>query len=499
MREKTAVSVNAFYNALKTFIGVIVPFVTYTYIARVLGTDNLGKINFSSSILSYFQLLATLGITNYAISEGAKIRDDKEKFSKFVAEIFIINLLSTVIAYIFLFFSLIFFPILRNYAGLILINSVSMLFVLLGIDWMYGALEQYRFISIRAILLQLISLILVFAFVHRSDDVKKYMIIYIIPTIGTGIINFIYKKKFVRFSFERLTISDTVKHLKPIIIIWAMSIASVIYINSDMIMLIIIKGDKIGGLYSVSVKACHVCCLILSAIPTVVMPKLSRLLNNQKKQDFASLVNKTLSTILFFSIPIFVGLFLMNYETVSIIGGEEYIESQNAARIISCNILLSPINGLIATQIFIPCGKQIVSFYATLVGAILNIILNFFIIPKYSLNGAAFTTIISELFVLIIFIICIRNTISIKDSIVNILQCIISSSFIPIIYYAFSPIIKFNIIIGSIIVVFLSGIVYLFVQLLLRNTTMLYFLSLCKAKYKKAKEKIERFIHEDKV
>lgn len=86
--KRKSLKINAFLNGLKTFLNFLFPLITFPYVSRVLSVEEIGKYNFSNSLISYFLLLAALGIDKYAIREGAKYRDNKEKFSSFASEIF---------------------------------------------------------------------------------------------------------------------------------------------------------------------------------------------------------------------------------------------------------------------------------------------------------------------------------------------------------------------------------------------------------------------------
>ena len=106
---------NTVFNAIKTFSSIIFPLITFPYISRTLLTENVGKIHFGLSIISYFTLIASLGITTYAIRECAAVRDDRNKLSQVSSQIFSINIITTAVAYLLLALTLIFYSKLENY------------------------------------------------------------------------------------------------------------------------------------------------------------------------------------------------------------------------------------------------------------------------------------------------------------------------------------------------------------------------------------------------
>ena len=176
---------NTVYNIIKTASSILFPIITFPYISRVLQPDNIGKINFGSSIVGYISLLATLGVTTYAIRECSKVKNDREELGKLSGEILSINLFTTFIAYLVLAVLLLLYGKLRDYRLLILIQSMSVIFTTLGADWLNTAMEDFRYITIRSVAFQVISVILMFVFVREPDDYLKYAIITVLSSNGS--------------------------------------------------------------------------------------------------------------------------------------------------------------------------------------------------------------------------------------------------------------------------------------------------------------------------
>ena len=86
-----SLKLNGILNITKTFMSLIFPLITFPYVSRILGPENLGRVSFAQSIVGYFSLFASLGITSYGIREAAAVRNNKILLSTFVREIFIIN------------------------------------------------------------------------------------------------------------------------------------------------------------------------------------------------------------------------------------------------------------------------------------------------------------------------------------------------------------------------------------------------------------------------
>ncbi len=135
---------NAILNTIKTLMSLIFPFITFPYASRILLLEGLGKVNFALSIISYFAIISSLGIENYGIREVAKLRDDNIQLSQFSKEIFFINMVSTVVAYILLFVAISLVPKFREYKTLLYVTSATILFTMLGMNWLYSVLVRYK-------------------------------------------------------------------------------------------------------------------------------------------------------------------------------------------------------------------------------------------------------------------------------------------------------------------------------------------------------------------
>ena len=169
-----SLKLNAILNVIRQLSSILFPLITFPYISRVLQANSYGKISFGQSIISYFSLFAALGITNYAIREGSRIRGNKKEIERFSCEIFTINIITTTISYLLFFIILLLNRRLYEYKSLLIILSFSMFFAALGVEWIYTIYEDYLYITIRSLIVQIISVILMFVFIHSPEDYLFY-------------------------------------------------------------------------------------------------------------------------------------------------------------------------------------------------------------------------------------------------------------------------------------------------------------------------------------
>ena len=198
---KKSIKINALLNMVKQVMQIIFPIVTTPYITRVLLPENYGKINTGNSLISYISLIAGLGIANYAIREGSLVRDDKEKLNRFSSQVFSINILSTAVSYIILAGVLFLVPHYKDYKLLLIIQGTAVIFSTLGADWINSIEEDYLYLTVRYIVLHVISLVLMFLLVKKPEDYYIYAAITLVNTVGANLMNIFYIRRYVRIRF----------------------------------------------------------------------------------------------------------------------------------------------------------------------------------------------------------------------------------------------------------------------------------------------------------
>lgn len=220
MKTKS-IAMNAVLNIIKTVSAIIFPLVTFPYISRVLDVDSIGSYNFAASIISYFTLIAGLGVNNYAIREGAQYRNDRNKISRFASEVYSINIISSVVAYLLLFFVVANSAKLQNYGTILLILSAEVVFTCVGVNWIYNIIEEFWYITFVTVLFQVISMILMFVLVKTNQDLLKYVGIVVFANVGGQVLYRLKARKYVdvRAVFDK----SLVKHLAPIFLLFRLA------------------------------------------------------------------------------------------------------------------------------------------------------------------------------------------------------------------------------------------------------------------------------------
>ena len=404
---KKNIGINAVLNAIRQLLSVIFPLITFPYALRVLGVSNIGKVNYSNSIVTYFALFAALGISTYAVREGAKFRDDKDELNKFANEIFTINLIATVLSYFVLVIFLVLNKSLYDYTVLILIQSATILFTTMGVDWINSIFEDYLYITVRSIITYVISIILLFALVHSQEDYILYAVIQVITSAVICISNLCYCRKYISIKLTKRV--NTKKHIAPIMILFANNFAISIYVNFDITMLGWWKGDSDVGYYTAATKVYIVVKNLLMTIYQVTIPRLSYYFGEKNYKEYKDLFSQLWGKLTVLLIPVAIGLCVLAPEIMLLIGGKTYVQSSGALRILCGALVFSIYAGFVSPVLNVTIGREKENLYATTISAFVNFFLNFYFIKRYSFMGAAFTTMISEIIAFVFPLVRIEN------------------------------------------------------------------------------------------
>lgn len=403
---------NAILNVLRKLMTLIFPLITFPYASRILLPEGIGRVSFARSIINYFIVIATLGIWAYGIRETAKVRDDREKLSKVTQEIVTISLISTVIAYLILYVGIFTIPKLSEYRSLLVVISAKILFATLGFEWLYSGVEDYKYITVRAFIFQIISVVLLFVFVHKPEDYLKYASIAVISNVGSNICNLIHSRKYIDFSFRYKL--ELRRHIKPIFILFAMAVTSTLYSTIDVTMLGFMCGDWEVGIYTSATKINGIVTSLVVSVGAVVLPRLSYYANDKTIEKFKELSYKNYDVLFLFSIPATIGLCLIGNAIMLLFCGAEFISAVPIMRIMNVMIIIVGASSVTGTQTLVPIGKEIIAFYGLLIGAIIDIFLNLILIPRFYSYGAAVSTLISESVLTGIELVGVRKILDLK-------------------------------------------------------------------------------------
>lgn len=409
-----SIKLNFVYNLINTSLGILFPLITFPYASRILMAKGIGEVNFFQSIIQYVLLITSLGIPMYAIREIAKIRDDRAKRNKTVVEILLLNLILTFFGYCLIFILIVFIEKIQLNIPLFLILSLSIILTTIGCDWFYQGIEDFKYITIRGIIVRTTALIFLFLTVKTEKDLLYYAVCLIIGSLGGNVFNFFRLRKFINISEIFSKEIKPFRHLKPVLRIFVLNLIISIYINLNVIMLGFMKNNESVGFFTAATKLTQVIIAMVTSLGTVLLPRMSNMISNNQLTEFSQLAQKSLNFIIICTLPITLGLILLSNYIIPIFCGDSYTDAILTLKILAPVILFIGVSNVIGIQILYPQGHERVVIIATALGAFTNILLNFWLIPKYSQNGAAVATIIAEFVVTFVMCWIGRNLIWVK-------------------------------------------------------------------------------------
>lgn len=482
---KNNIKLNFLLNIIRIFFGAFFILLTIPYATRVLGSKNLGNVEYVNAIISYFLLFTALGIPSYGIREVARVRENKSELSKTVVELILILLITTIIGYIIFFIMISNFSEFLEKKVLFFIIGGNILFTNIGVDWFYQGIENQIYITIRYVITRVLALMLLFILVKEPKDYYIYAGVLVLMTSGSNIFNIVNLRKYISFKdLDRLNLK---KHLKPILTIFSATLAVSIYAQLDTVMLGSIAGMEYVAFYSIANKLVRLVLVLITALGTIMIPRLSNCLNNLDMEGYKKYADISLKYILFLAVPSMIGVFFLSKEIILVMAGELFIQSVLTMRIVSLIILIVGIASFLGFQILYTNNLEIYYTYSVTVAAVVNFIFNYIFIPKYSQNGAAVGTVIAELTgVLLMLHFARRKLKEIRFYKMDNLKYFVAAFIMGIVIFFFKKIQLPNLE-KLIISIVLGGIIYLIVLLVLKEYLVLEVIKIIKSKLREFK------------
>lgn len=400
MSKMKSLKMNFIMNAFLTMSSFIFPLITFPYVSRVLLPVGTGKVSFATSVVSYFSLFAQLGIPIYGIRACAKVRENREQLTRVVHELLMINLFMSLVSYTLLLSTVLFIPRLQEDRALTIIISLKIILSAIGMEWLYKALEQYAYITIRSLIFKCIAIILMFLLVHEEKDYIFYGGITIFAASASNIFNFINAHKYI--DFMPVGNYNLKRHLKPIFIFFAMACATTIYTNLDTVMLGVISSDEEVGYYNAAVKIKNILVSVVASTGTVLLPRTSYYIEKGNLNEFQRICKKVMHFAVLIGIPLSLYFFIFAKESIFFLSGNAYYGSVLPMQIIMPTLIFIGMTDIFGTQMLVPLGKEKMVLVSEIFGAGIDLFLNAILIPVHGSAGAAMGTLVAEFIVLIV-------------------------------------------------------------------------------------------------
>lgn len=456
------IKTNIIYNLGYQVCVLIVPLVTTPYLSRVLNVKGVGTYSYVSSVAYYFFIFVTLGLTNYGNRSIAKCGDDREQRSRTFWSIYTTQIFCGVIVIIaYLMYT--FYRADREYKRFFLIYSLYIFSAIIDINWLYFGLEEFRFTTVRNIIVKLATLMCVFMFVRGTYALSAYFIIVAGSSFAGNLLLWTRIPRYL--DFYKPTWKECVKHVKPNLLLFLPIIAMSVYRVMDKIMIKELSGVLQNGYYESADKIITVSLTAFSAVSTVMMPAVSGMVAKNDHSAVKKLLRDTMRIVNWLAIAMVFGLMVVSKRFAPLFFGRDFAEAGILMVGLAPTIFLSGWKSVLRSQYLIPYEKDWAYVLSLITGACCNIILNLVFIPQYGARGAVIGTLSAEIsgFLIQTYVASKAMQMSgiVKDFVCFIPSGIIMSAFA-------SSLLKLlpNSLISIVIVVFVDAVVYITASLL---------------------------------
>jgi len=439
----------------------------------VLEPDGVGLFNFASTYAGYFCLFASLGIPIYGVREVAKVRDHKENLEKLISEILSIAGVATTIVSLVYFISIgILDQLCQNYV-IFFIAGFGIYFSPFDISWVLRGLEEFKYITLRTLIIRIASIIALFLFVKTKNDLVIYILINILGNILAYVWNF-YKlwKDGYKFYF---TCKGLKKHITPLMILFSSTIASSIYTMLDTLMLGFMRDYVEVGYYNTASHLSKVILTLVTSLSVVAIPRISYYAKLGDIDKANQLVNKSFSFVAFIGVPIAVGLACIAPVFTPWFFGNQYYGAILPLQITSFLIVAIGLSNIAGVQVLVSYGLDKLFLYAILVGTITNFLMNILLIPAYGGVGASIASVSCEFLVTVVMLVMMTKKTPIRFRITTDILKTLGGS-LPFVLFT---IVIYNIIgysvISMVFIIVICTLFYGIVQMAMKNTSMTLF------------------------
>lgn len=464
---------NSVYYVMYRIINVIYPLLTATYVSRVLKPSGVGEAALAQNIVIFLVALAMLGIPNYGVREISICKSSS--LDTLFSELFLINAISTtIISVIYIEVINVFdMPIntkLYNIYGIILVLNIF------NVDWFYQAKEEFKYITIRSAIVKLSSMLAIFTLVKDEEDICMYGLIFALAYAGNYVFNVVNLKRYIKFTFRNLHIK---RHLRNIFFLGVTSISNEIYVMLDSLMLGVLATNTELGYYTNSIKLVRILINVVTAMGTVLLPRLSKIKEEKDSLLYNSILDRVVKILLWVTIPCTLGILLLAESINVVLFGNSFLAAADILKILSLLIIPRAFSNIML-QVLICLNKDTSTSKIYFSGMLINCMLNMILIPANGAQGAAAASVISEIYICFVLFHFAKHKIKVHINFQFIVSVIFAATIMTILVLAARN--SMNVMeCSSFVILFINiciGVIsYVVVSLILKNEIALFLTS----------------------
>ena len=393
---------NYAYNLSYQLLVIILPIITTPYVTRVFSSNDLGIYGYFNSIVTYFILLATLGVANYGTKEISGHRKD---IGKNFWGIYTLQLGATILSITLYIIVCLSFSFMQNPVAYIL--GLSLVSKGMDISWLFQGLEDFRKITVRNITVKLVGVISIFLFVKSANDLYLYVFLLTIFELLGQLSMWLPAREFIGKPHFDWTYAK--QHLKPVILLFLPQIAISLYVTLDRTMLGTLASTKDVGIYDQALKLVNILLTLVTSLGSVMLPRVANLLSTGDHKAVNKMHQMCFLIYNLVIFPIIAGVLIVNDDFVQFFFGQDFQDAKYAIAIMIFRMFFIGWTNIMGIQILIPHNKNKEFMISTTIPAIESVGLNLLLLPKLGYIGAAIVSVLTEALVWAIQLYFTRN------------------------------------------------------------------------------------------
>lgn len=409
--KATSIRKNYAYNTFFQMFTLVFPLVTIPFVAKTLGPQQLGIYLYTYSIAALFGLVSNLGIINYGNKVIASDRDNPRKLAKTFTSLYLVSLLMTVPALIlYLLYCLLFADTNKP---IFLLQTIFLLSTLFDISWFFMGMEEFKLTIKRDVVVKCITLTSVLLFVRQQNGLVIYTLIMTTGALVSQLSLWPFVGRYTKIT--KVSLKDCVIHLKPLFALFIPVVAVSLYTTLNKVMLGTMTNLSQVSQLDTAVRIMGIPLGLITAMGLVMLPRMSNIIASKDTKKMDSYIKKSMSFVMFMSLPITFGLLAISSTLVPIILGKEFTQAGVVLVIISPVVVFSAWANVLRTQYLIPKGRNRSYIASVIIGATVSLGLNFALIPLWQSTGSAIAMLFAELGVMLYQTFALRKDLNMRS------------------------------------------------------------------------------------
>ncbi|MCU1807115.1 flippase [Cytobacillus firmus] len=461
---------NYIYNIFYQIFIIIVPLITAPYLVRVLGAEEIGVYSYINSVSSIVSTLGLIGLNSYSSRQIAYYRNDKSKLTQTFFELMYLRLLLCVLITIFYFI----FINNSEYTTLYSLQYFLILAIFMDVSWFFIGIEKMGIVVLRNFIAKFITVISIFIFIRNEEDLWIYIFVFAISTFITTLSIYPQLRRYLLWT--KVSFESVLGHIIPSLRLFLPQIAILIYTQVGRIMIkYLTNSTEQIAFYDQAEKIVMMPLALITALSTVMMPRLANEFSNNNFNRLNNILSITLKFMLLTSFPMAAGIAGIAFWFIPWYLGDEFHPVILAIIVLSPIIITNSLANVAGNQYYTATNQTNILTIAYVSAAVINILTNYLLIPSYGYIGAAIATLISSTISVVIQYYYLSKVIEFIEFFRHALKYIAVSLFMGVVIIAIGYVMDVSVI-TTLTQIFIGIIIYFTLLALIRDKTFLFVL-----------------------